>query len=152
MESDIVMKHLSLDFSLLAMRVSLGGVIFAHGAQKLFGWFGGFGFEGTMNYFTEHLGLPWVIGFLVVIGESLGAAALILGLFGRFMSASIAVIMLGALYFEHAQYGFFMNWFGTASGEGIEFDLLVFGLAIPLILLGSGRYSLDYGTRLIKRS
>jgi putative oxidoreductase len=132
------------DLSLLIIRLSLGGVIFAHGAQKLFGWFGGYGFDGTMQYFTQTVGLPYVIGVLVILGESLGALALVLGLFGRFMSLSIFVIMLGALYFDHAQNGFYMNWYGNrAGGEGYEFDLLVFGLSLPIILNGSGAFSLD---------
>jgi putative oxidoreductase len=132
------------DLSLLIIRLSLGGVIFAHGAQKLFGWFGGYGFDGTMQYFTQTVGLPYVIGVLVMLGESLGALALVLGLFGRFMSLSIFIIMLGALYFDHAQNGFYMNWYGNrAGGEGYEFDLLVFGLSLPIILNGSGAFSLD---------
>lgn len=132
------------DLSLLIIRISLGGVIFAHGAQKLFGWFGGYGFDGTMQYFTQTVGLPYVIGVLVILGESLGALALVVGLFGRFMSASIFIIMLGALYFDHAQNGFYMNWYGNRpGGEGYEFDLLVFGLSLPIILSGSEAFSLD---------
>ena len=133
------------DISLLIIMLSLGGVIFAHGAQKLFGWFGGYGFENTMGYFTGTVGLPYVLGVLVILGESLGAIALMLGLFGRFMSLSIFTIMLGALYFDHAQNGFFMNWFGNrAGGEGIEFDMLTFGLSLAILISGSGAYSLDY--------
>lgn len=136
------------DINLLIIRIVLGGVIFAHGAQKLFGWFGGYGFEGTMHYFTETVGLPYVIGVLVILGESLGAIALMLGLFGRFMSASIFVIILGALYFDHAQNGFYMNWYGNrAGGEGIEFDLLIFALSLPVIISGSGAYFIDYYIR-----
>jgi putative oxidoreductase len=133
------------DLSLLIIRAFLGIVIFAHGAQKLFGWFGGYGFDGTMHYFTDTVGLPYVIGALVILGESFGAIALVLGLFGRFMSASIFIIMLGALYFDHAQNGFYMNWYGNrAGGEGYEFDLLVFGLSLPIIILGSGAFSIDH--------
>ncbi|HZY80984.1 MAG TPA: DoxX family protein [Cyclobacteriaceae bacterium] len=131
------------NISLLIMRVTLGSVIFAHGAQKLLGWFGGYGFEGTINYFTETAGVPYIIGLLVILGESLGAIALALGLFTRFMAASLFVIMLGAMMIDHAQYGFFMDWFRNQKGEGIEFDILTFGLSIPLTLLGAGAYSLD---------
>jgi putative oxidoreductase len=132
-------------FSLLIIRLALGGVIFAHGAQKLFGWFGGFGYENTMLYFTETLGLPYFIGLLVILGESFGAIALILGLFGRFMSLSIFIIILGAMFFDHAKNGFFMNWFGNRTGgEGYEFDLLVFGLCLPVIINGSGVFSVDH--------
>lgn len=132
------------DITLLIIRISLGIVIFAHGAQKLFGWFGGFGYEGTMQYFTQTAGLPNLVGMLVILGESLGALALILGLFGRFMSGSIFVIMLGAMFLDHASNGFYMNWYGTrAGGEGIEFDLLVFGLSLAVIINGSGAFSID---------
>jgi putative oxidoreductase len=127
----------------LIIRVALGGVIFAHGAQKLFGWFGGYGFAATMDYFTGTAGLPYVIGLLVILGESLGAIALIVGIFGRFMAGCMFIIMLGALIIDHAQYGFFMNWFGNQPGEGIEFDLLTFGISLSLILTGSGDYSMD---------
>jgi putative oxidoreductase len=131
------------NLSLLIMRVTLGGVIFAHGAQKLLGWFGGYGFEGTMGYFTGTQGLPYIVGLLVILGESLGAIALALGLFTRFMAGSIFVIMVGALILDHAQYGFFMDWFRNQKGEGIEFDILTFGLAIPILISGAGAYSLD---------
>jgi len=127
----------------LIMRVALGSVIFAHGAQKLFGWFGGYGFEGTMGYFTGTQGIPYIIALLVILGESLGALALILGFFTRFMAASMFVIMLGAMFLDHVQYGFFMDWFRNQKGEGIEFDILTFGLSLALVLTGAGAYSLD---------
>lgn len=63
----------------LILRVGLGGVIFAHGAQKLLGWFGGNGFDGTMEFFTQRMRLLWLVAFLVIIGESLGALGLIAG-------------------------------------------------------------------------
>jgi putative oxidoreductase len=134
---------MATNLSLLIMRVSLGSVIFAHGAQKLFGWYGGYGFEGTMNYFTNNVGAPYPIGVLVILGESLGAIALILGLFTRFMAGSMFAIMLGAMLIDHAQYGFFMDWFRNQKGEGIEFDILTFGLSLGLLISGAGKFSLD---------
>jgi putative oxidoreductase len=131
------------NISLLIMRLALGSVIFAHGAQKLFGWFGGYGFKGTMGYFTGTQGLPVIVGFLVIVGESLGAIALALGLFTRFTAASLFVIMLGAMYLDHAQYGFFMDWFRNQKGEGIEFDILTFGLSLGIMIMGAGAYSID---------
>lgn len=125
------------------MRLTLGSVIFAHGAQKLFGWFGGYGFEGTMNYFTGTVGLPYIVALLVILGESLGALALALGLCTRFMAVSILIIMFGAMVLDHAQYGFFMDWFRNQKGEGIEFDILTFGLSFGLAASGAGAYSLD---------
>jgi putative oxidoreductase len=126
----------------LVIRITLGLVMFPHGAQKLFGWFGGFGFSATMNFMTQS-GLPWLVALLVVLGESLGALALILGFFGRFMSFGILLIMLGAIFMVHLPYGFFMNWFGKASGEGFEYHILATGLALGTLIGGSGRFSID---------
>lgn len=127
----------------LILRVALGGVIFAHGAQKLLGWYGGFGFEGTMGFFTQKMGLPWLIAFLVIIGESIGSLGLIAGLLTRFTAASFIVIMLGAIVTVHLPQGFFMNWFGQQQGEGFEFHLLVIAMSLALLVVGGGKWSLD---------
>ncbi len=130
-------------YSSLILRVMMGLVMFPHGAQKLFGWFGGFGFSGTMGYFTETMHIPAVIAFLVIMGESFGALALIAGFLTRFSAASLAVIMLGAIALSHWEHGFFMNWFGKQSGEGFEFHLLVIAICVALTLTGGGKWSLD---------
>lgn len=145
----IIKKLVSTDNSTmgLVIRITLGLVMFPHGAQKLFGWFGGFGFSGTMNFYSQ-IGLPWIVALLVVLGESLGALALIVGFFSRFMSFGILLIMLGAIFMFHLQFGFFMNWFGKAAGEGFEYHILAIGLALGTLIGGSGRLSLD---RLILR-
>lgn len=127
----------------LVVRVTLGVVIFAHGAQKLFGWFGGNGFSGTMGFFTNVMHLPWLIAFLVIIGESLGSVALIAGLLTRFTAAGYLIIMLGAIATVHWPVGFFMNWFGKQQGEGFEFHLLVIGMSAALLIAGAGKWSLD---------
>lgn len=127
----------------LILRVVLGGVIFAHGAQKLLGWFGGNGFDGTMGFFTNVMHLPWIVAFLVIIGESIGSLALIAGLLTRFTAASFIVIMLGAIMTVHLPQGFFMNWFGQQTGEGFEFHLLVIGMSLALLVSGGGKWSLD---------
>lgn len=132
-----------------AIRITLGLVVFPHGAQKLFGWFGGYGFSGTMSFFTETVGLPWVIGLLVIILESIGAIAFILGAATRLMAACYIVLALGIIFTSHLQYGFFMNWFGNQQGEGYEFFLLWIGMAVSLVITGSGKYSIDKD--LIKR-
>lgn len=120
----------------LILRVGLSVVMFAHGAQKLLGWFGGNGFEGTMGFFTQKMGLPWLVAFLVIIGESLGSVGLIAGLFTRFTAASFIVIMLGAIATVHWPYGFYMNWFGQQQGEGFEFHLLVVAMSAALAVTG----------------
>ena len=127
----------------LILRIGLGSVIVSHGAQKLLGWFGGFGFEGTMGFFTQKMGLPWLVAFLVIIGESLGSLGLIVGFLTRFTAASFIVIMLGAIAMVHWPQGFFMNWFGQQQGEGFEYHILVIAMSASLVLIGGGRWSLD---------
>lgn len=125
------------------LRVTLGLVMFPHGAQKLLGWFGGFGFDGTMGFFTQKMGLPWIIAFLTIIGESFGSLGLLAGFLTRFAAASLAIIMLGAITMVHLPHGFFMNWGGQQQGEGYEYHLLVIGIAAALLITGGGRWSVD---------
>lgn len=132
----------TFDYTLLSVRFVLGTVMAAHGAQKLLGWFGGYGFEGTMGYFMQN-GLPYILSLALILAESLGMIALALGLFSRFMSGSLILIMLGAIFTTHLQNGFFMNWFGAQAGEGFEFHVLIIGLSLVILLNGAGAYSLD---------
>lgn len=127
----------------LILRVGLGAVIFPHGAQKLLGWYGGFGFAGTMGFFTEQMHLPWLVAFLVIMGESLGSLGLIAGFLTRFTALSLAVIMVGAVVTTHLPNGFFMNWFGKQAGEGFEYHLLVITMSVVLLITGAGRWSVD---------
>jgi putative oxidoreductase len=127
----------------LVLRVTLGLVMFPHGAQKLLGWYGGFGFDGTMGFFTQQMGMPWLVAFLVIIGESFGSAALLAGFLTRFTAASFGVIMLGAITLVHLPHGFFMNWTGKQQGEGYEYHVLVIGIVIALLMTGAGRWSAD---------
>jgi putative oxidoreductase len=140
----------SPDWAATVARVTLGLVMLPHGAQKLLGWFGGYGFAGTMGFFTGQLGIPAPLAALVILAESLGAVALILGLAGRLMAFGIAAVMVGAIFMAHLPHGFFMNWSGTAAGEGIEYHLLAIGLALVVLLRGSGAASVDL--RLSRRS
>jgi len=117
--------------------------MFPHGAQKLFGWFGGFGFTNSMTYFTQTTGLPWIIAFLIIMGESLGSLGLIVGFFTRLSALGLICIMVGAIITVHIPNGFFMNWFGKQAGEGFEYHLLVIGMSIPLLISGGGKYSVD---------
>ncbi|OGW48982.1 MAG: hypothetical protein A2V62_06260 [Nitrospirae bacterium RBG_19FT_COMBO_58_9] len=127
----------------LILRLTLGLVMFPHGAQKLLGWYGGFGFSGTMGFFTETMHLPWIVAFLVIVGESFGSMALLLGLLTRVTAASFIVIMLGAITTSHLPNGFFMNWFGKQQGEGYEYHLLVIGIGLALLVTGAGKWSAD---------
>jgi putative oxidoreductase len=126
----------------LAVRLLLGIVLFPHGAQKLLGWFGGMGFEASMGFFTGTVGLPWIIGFLVIIIEFFGPLALILGAATRLWSLAILVVMAGIIFTTANDY-FFMNWFGNQKSEGAEFFLLAIGMSASLIISGAGRFSVD---------
>jgi len=126
----------------LFLRLFLAVVIFPHGAQKLLGWFNGFGFDGTMKYFTDTAGLPASIGLLVIIIEFVGPLALLAGFATRLWSIAIAVVMTGVILTNFTGY-FFMNWFGNQPTEGMEFFLLAIGMALSLTWSGAGRFSTD---------
>jgi len=129
-------------FSTLLLRVALGAIFFPHGAQKVLGWFGGYGFSGTMGFMTGTLHIPAVFAFLAIVAEFAGALGLIVGLGTRVAAFGIASVMTVAITM-HAQYGFFMNWYGAQKGEGIEYHLLALAIALALILRGGGKWSAD---------
>ena len=128
----------SNDVALTILRVILGVVFFAHGAQKMLGWFGGYGFHGTMGFFT-HMGMPAPIALLVICAEFFGGLGLIVGLLTRIAALGIAGDMIGAIFIVHLPNGFFMNWMGNQKGEGIEYHLLAIAVAAALLLRGEGR-------------
>ena len=131
------------DLTGLVIRMTVGLVLFPHGAQKMLGTFGGYGYKGTMHFFTDTMHLPWLISFLIIIIEFVGALSLLFGFASRIWSLCILVLMVGVILTSHVEYGFFMNWFGQQKGEGYEFHLLMIGLCLALIFNGSGRYSAD---------
>ncbi|MGD0509131.1 MAG: DoxX family protein [Terriglobales bacterium] len=130
------------DVSLTILRVVLGVVFFAHGAQLMLGWFGGFGFHATMGFFT-HTGMPAPVAFLVICAQFFGALGLLVGLLTRIAALGIAGVMTGAIFIVHLPNGFFMNWMGTQKGEGFEFHLLALAMAAALLLRGAGAFSAD---------
>jgi len=142
----LIKKFFSSDtqnWSLLVSRLALGIVILPHGMQKAFGAFGGYGFEGTMGFF-QSMGMPYFLGVMVILAEFVGAIGVLLGAGTRFMAFSIFLTFFGAMFMGgHVQNGFFMNWFGAQPGEGIEFFILVLGLALSLIISGGGKLSVD---------
>jgi putative oxidoreductase len=130
--------------ALLFIRLALGIVIFAHGAQKVLGWFGGPGFAGTIEVFTTNLSYPlWMVLLLMLI-EFCGSLGLIFGLMTRLSAVGIALIMVVCAYQNHLQNGFFMNWFGQKAGEGFEYHILVLGMCSALMFLGAGSCSFDH--------
>lgn len=124
------------------LRVALGVVVFPHGAQKLLGWYGGYGYDATMGWFAS-IGVPALLGILAIAADFAGGLALIAGIGTRIAAFGIGVNMLVATALVHFQHGFFMNWSGTQKGEGYEFHILAFAMAIALVIGGAGRLSID---------
>ena len=141
--------HTNDDVALLVLRIMLGLVFFPHGMQKLTTMFGGYGFEGTMGFFTGKMGIPAAFAFLAIMAEGLGWAGLITGLLTRVAAFGITVNMIVAVYMIHWDNGFFMNWFGAMTsegkpaGEGFEYHLLAIAIGIALMIRGGGKWSID---------
>ena len=131
------------DLAPMVARLVLGLVMFPHGAQKALGWFGGPGFQGTLGMFTTMMHVPVILGVLAIAAEFLGSLGLITGLLGRIAAFGIFCNMLVATVLVHSGTGFFMNWMGNQKGEGFEYHLLAMGLALVVMIAGSGRASID---------
>lgn len=139
MTSDTTIRDRSaVDWALLIARVAVGVIFMAHGAQKLFGAFGGPGLSAVV-------GMMGPVGYLVTIGEFFGGLGLIVGVLSRFSAASIIVIMLGAISMVHGKVGFFMNWAGSQAGEGYEYHLLAIASLLPIVIAGPGRFVIAHG-------
>ena len=130
------------DWVLTIVRVVLGVVLFAHGAQKLLGWFGGPGLGATLRTFRDQLRIPVPLACLAIAAEFFGGLGLIVGLLTRIAALSIAITMAVALTF-HSKYGFFLNWFGDKPGHGVEYHLVVIALAVVVLVKGAGAFSFD---------
>jgi putative oxidoreductase len=133
----------SNDFVLTIVRLVLGVTFFMHGAQKMLGWFGGYGFHGTMGFFTQQVGIPAPLAFLAICAEFFGGLGLLVGLLSRIAALGIIANMLVAIATVHHVNGFFMNWTGQQKGEGFEYHLLAIALAIVVLVRGSGAISID---------
>jgi len=125
-------------------RVALGAILFPHGAQHALGWFGGYGFSGTLGWMTGTLGFPAPLAALGIIVELVAPVLMVLGVGGRVTAAALMVHMAFASS-PHWSTGFFMNWFGThaAGVEGFEYHLLAIALAAVVVVKGMGAFSLD---------
>jgi putative oxidoreductase len=137
------LTHTEDDATLALLRIVLGIVFFAHGAQKALAWFGGPGFQPTVDSFVTNLGIPWLLAIIAIAAEFLGGIALLLGFLGRVAAILITIEMVVAVALVHLQRGFFMNWFGTKQGEGYEFHLLAVAMLITIAVRGSGAWSID---------
>lgn len=127
----------------LFLRLALGIVIFPHGAQKAFGWFGGAGIMKTIEIFADKMHFPPLLTLLLIFTEVFGSIGLIMGFFTRLSALGIGTSMAICAYMNHLQNGFFMNWFGQQKGEGYEFHILVVGIALSLLIKGGGFLSID---------
>ena len=125
------------------LRLVLGIVFFAHGAQTMLGWFGGFGYSTTMGMFTDMMHIPAPLGFLAIAAEFFGGLGLILGFLTRIAAFGIGVNMVVAIATVHRTFGFFMNWTGSQKGEGFEYHLLVLAMVLFLMIRGAGALSVD---------
>lgn len=131
------------DYSVTLLRLALGTVFFAHGAQKALGWFGGYGFRATLGFFTQQMHIPAALAILAIAAEFLGGIGLVLGLLGRIAAFGITCDMAVAVYLVHRHFGFFANWSGTQKGEGYEYHILVFVICLVIMIRGSGALSID---------
>ncbi len=131
------------DWVVAIVRIVLGLIFFAHGAQKMLGWYGGTGFSRSMQMFKGQLHLSAPLALLVISGEFFGGIGLVVGLFSRLAAFGIALTMVGAVATVHFRYGLFLNWFGDKEGHGFEYHLLAIGLALVVIVKGAGAFSVD---------
>ncbi|MBL4676843.1 MAG: DoxX family protein [Mucilaginibacter sp.] len=127
----------------LILRITYALVLWPHGAQMLLGWFGGYGFSGTMSYFTGEGGLPLVIAFLVILLEFFGSLFILFGFFTRLTAVACIILFIGMILTVHEQFGFFMNWYGNMKGEGFEYHLFGMGILLSLVISGAGKASVD---------
>jgi putative oxidoreductase len=133
----------SNDPSLTLLRLVAGVVFFAHGAQKMLGWFGGYGFHGTMGFFTQEMHLSVPLAFLAICAEFFGGLGLIVGFLTRIAAFGVLCNMISAVLLIHHRFGFFMNWGGDQKGEGFEYHLLAIAVMLAIIIKGGGSYSVD---------
>src|SRR6202035_840128 len=131
------------DSATAILRLVLGVIFFAHGAQKMLGWFGGYGLSGTMGFFTGVMHIPVLFAFLAITAEFFGGLGLILGFLTRIAALGIFSNMVVAIAMVHHRFGFFMNWTGAQKGEGFEYHLLVLAITAFLMIRGAGAFSVD---------
>jgi putative oxidoreductase len=146
------MVRTSKSIPLMVVRLGLGIVMFAHGAQKALGWFGGPGLNNSLGFF-EHMGLPPALAYLPIAAELLGGLGLILGFLTRIAAFGVLCDMVAAVVLVHGRNGFFMNWSGTLGREGFEFHILAISMALAVLIGGAGACSIDrLFTREVRRS
>lgn len=139
-------KRINVTTALL--RIMLALALFPHGAQKMLGWYGGYGLDGTMKYFSGSLNLPYIVGLSVILIEFLSPFFLLLGIFSRITAASVFALFIG-IVITHSDNGFFMNWFGNQAGEGYEYHLLILTISAAIMIIGPGKFTVG---KLLRKS
>ena len=129
------MRNVKSDLALLLIRLALGVVFFAHGAQKAFGWFGGHGLQQTVEMMSKSY--PLIVPYLVSFGEVAAGIGLLLGLLTRIAAAGMFIEMAGAVTLVHWKSGFF------SENHGFEFPLTLCLVSLAMVLLGPGAFSFD---------
>jgi putative oxidoreductase len=143
--NSVLTKPIATSFASFFLRFALGVIFFAHGAQKVLGWFGGYGLTGTRGFFENAWGISAPLFYLVAITEFLGGILIVFGVLSRVWAVGYVIEMLVAIFKVHLPFGFFMNWGSIGGrGEGYEFQTALLGMSLALVLFGPGRYSLDY--------
>ena len=131
-------------WSLLIVRVVLGVVFFGHGAQKMFGWFGGYGLKGTIGYFQQALRIPPWLTVLCALTECFGGLAVLVGFLSRPAALGLIIVMLVAIERVHWPNGFFINWsLQQGKGHGYEMNLALIAMAAAVMVGGGGAFSVD---------
>src|SRR5437879_6239067 len=128
------------DVGIFLVRLTLGVIFFAHGAQKVFGWFGGHPLAESAAGLGHMVPLP--LAYVAIFAEFLGGLGLIFGVLARLSALGIAINMVVAIALVHAKNGLFMNWFGNQKGEGFEYHLLAIAMALLVLPAGPGRIAL----------
>ncbi len=135
----------SWSWPLLVVRVTLGSIFLAHGAQKLFGWWGGLGLRGSILHFAEEFGIPPAATALIALVQGLGGLAVLIGLGARPAAFALAANALGAILTAYGRHGFFLNWtLEPGLRHGIEMHLALLALALAVLVGGGGALSADW--------
>ena len=129
-------------FAFIFLRLGLGAVFFAHVSQQLLGWFGGKGPKEAINAWKERYAIPRPIGALGIFTEFFGSFAMLLGFLTRPFALGLAIFMAVAIWKAHWKNGFFLAHRG-GEGNGIEFCLALFLMALALLIGGGGALSID---------
>src|SRR5256714_793102 len=131
------------DYIMTLLRLALGIVFFAHGAQKALGWFGGVGFRATLGFFTPQMHISPVLAVLSIAAAFLRSIGVLGGFLGRVAAFGIATNMVVAVILVHRHFGLFANWFGNQKGEGYEYHILAITICLAIMIRGSGALSID---------